>query len=79
MTQRKLLIRCLASLALFAIYFAGVSAFMASSVSPAVAQRGRGRGRGRGWGGLYIAPPVVVAPVPRCYWSRRWRRTICRY
>ena len=42
------------------------------------AVRGRGRGYGRGFygGGLYVAPPVYG---PRCYWSRRWGRTVCRY
>lgn len=81
MTQRKILTRCLATLALLAVYVVGASAFMVASTSTATA---RGRGRGRGRRGVYIAPriyvpPVYVAPVPRCYWSRRWRKTICRY
>jgi hypothetical protein len=82
MTPRTLLVRSLASLALFAVYFVSVSTLMVAGTAPAAAQRGRGRGRGRGnnWGGVYIAPPIYsVAPAPRCYWSRRWRRTICRY
>lgn len=32
-----------------------------------------------GYRGYGYSSPYYVAPGPRCYWSRRWRRTICRY
>jgi hypothetical protein len=51
---RQRVTRVLAAGALLFMYAAGMvattGAFVAASVSPAVAQRGRGRGRGGGWG-----------------------------
>jgi hypothetical protein len=91
MKHRNILIRCLAALALVAVYIVSASTFMATSTTTADARgRGRGRGyygggrgRGRGYGrGVYIAPPVYVAPYAAyggCYWSRRWQRRICPY
>lgn len=80
--HRNILTRCLAALALVAVYIVSATALMGASTTPADARgRGRGGGRGRGWGrgygyGIYVAPPVYA---PRCYWSRRWQRTVCRY
>ena len=86
--HRPILTRCLAVLALLFVYGAylvGATALLATSSTPAQARRWRGR-RGRGWGRGYYgwgapiyAAPYYVAPGPRCYWSRRWRRTICRW
>jgi hypothetical protein len=84
--HRPIMTRCLAVLALLFVYGAylvGATALLATSSTQAQARRWRGGGRGRGrrgryWGGYY-ATPYYVAPAPRCYWSRRWRRTICRW
>lgn len=82
--HRNLVMRCLAGLALMALCLFGM---VAASTSADARGRGRGRGvyrgrgRGRGFGrgyGIYVAPPVYVAPRG-CYWSRRWQRTICPY
>ncbi len=84
--HRTILIRCLAALALVAIYIVGATTLIATTATTAEARGrgrgrgrawGRGRGRGRGWGrgvGIYVAPPVYRSG---CYWSRRWRRTVC--
>ncbi len=87
--HRPIMTRCLAVLALLFVYGAylvGATALLATSSTQAQARRwrggrgrGRGWGRGYGWGGGYYAAPYYVAPAPRCYWSRRWRRTICRW
>ncbi len=90
--HRPILTRCLAILTLLFVYSAylvGATVFAVSTSTQAQARRhgggwGRGRGRGRGWGrgwgyGYGVYAPYYVAPGPRCYWSRRWRRTICRW
>lgn len=86
-THRTILTRCVAVLALLFVYGAylvGATVLMTSASTPAQARRWRG-GRGRYWGGGYpvyggyYAAPYYAAPGPRCYWSRRWRRTICRW
>jgi uncharacterized membrane protein len=83
------LTRCLAAVALFFIYLVGTSAILVGATTkPALA-------RGRGWygGGFYVAPRAYyprayyprayyytpAPPPPRCYWSYRWGRTICRW
>jgi hypothetical protein len=87
---RTILTRCLAVLALFFVYGAylvGATVLMATTSTQAQARR-----RGRGGVGIYLGGGYpayggyrgygyspYVAPGPRCYWSRRWRRTICRY
>jgi hypothetical protein len=82
---RTILTRCVAVLALLFVYGAylvGATVLLATTSTQVQARRrGGGWGRGRGWGGGYpiYSAPVYVAPVARCYWSRRWRRTICRY
>jgi hypothetical protein len=82
---RTILTRCMAVFALLFVYGAylvGATVLLATTSTQVQARR-RGRGRGVYFGGGYpiYAPPVYVAPAPvaRCYWSRRWRRTICRY
>jgi len=91
--HRTILTRCLAVLAVLFVYGAylvGATILMTASSTEAQARRRGGRGWGRG-GGIYFGggypaygygygySPYYVAPGPRCYWSRRWRRTICRY
>src|ERR1700754_1633178 len=89
---RSFLTRVLAAMALVAVYgvsLIGTSAVLLSATSTSAEARGWGRGGGRGWGrgggwgrgwgrgrgfGVYVAPPVRG-----CYWSRRWRRTVCPY
>src|SRR3954468_5289154 len=80
--HRSILVRSLTAIALVVMSLVGVVAF---STTPANAWRGRGfyGGRGRGYGrgyGFYGGPVYVAPPVygPRCYWSRRWGRTVCR-
>lgn len=82
--HRNIFVRCLTAIALVAITLFGVATV--GSTSADARGRGRGfygggRGRGRGYGfyggPVYVAPPVVYGP--RCYWSRRWGRTVCRY
>jgi hypothetical protein len=89
MPRRNIVVRCLAAVALIAVYCAwvlGASTLITAATSTSANARGRGgwgRGRawrggwGRGWYGGYGA--YYVAPGPACYWSRRWRRTICTY
>jgi hypothetical protein len=87
---RTILTRGLAVLALLFVYGAylvGATVLMTTASTQAQARRWRGRrGGGIYFGGGYPAygygygySPYYVAPRPRCYWSRRWRRTICRY
>lgn len=93
-THRTILTRCLAVLTLLFVYSAylvGATVLTVASTTSADARghRGGGRGRGHGGVGIYLGAPaygygyspyyVAPAPAPRCYWSRRWRRTICRY
>jgi hypothetical protein len=86
------LTRCLAAVALLFVYIVGTSAILVgATTTPAQAWRGRGRGwyggrgfYGRGFGfrgyPYYYAPRAYYyAPGPRCYWSYRWGRTICRW
>ena len=81
---RTILTRCLAVVALLFVYGAyliGATVLMTTASTQAQARRWRG-GRGVYFGGGYPAygyGVYSVAPGPRCYWSRRWRRTICRY
>ena len=85
------LTRCLAAVALLIMYAVSTSAILVgATTTPAQAWRGGGRGWGYrgGWGrgygyrgyyaprAYYVAPPVYG---PRCYWSYRWGRTICRW
>ena len=88
---RTILTRCLAVLALLFVYGAylvGATVLMTTGSTPAQARRWRGgrgyygRGRGAYWAAVIRRMAMgsyYVAPGPRCYWSRRWRRTICRY
>ena len=81
------LTRCLAAVALLFVYVVGASAILVgATTTPAQAWRGRGW-YGRGYGfraypyyyaprAYYYAPPVYR---PRCFWSYRWGRTICRW
>ena len=87
----NLLTRCLAAVALLFMYVVSTSAILVgATTSPAQAYRGGwgyrggGWGRGRGWGyrgygyrGYYA--PRAYSYGPRCFWSYRWGRTICRY
>lgn len=88
-THRTILTRCVAVVAVLFVYGAylvGATLLMTASSTQAQARRHR---RGRGGVGIYLGggypaygygySPYYVAPVSRCYWSRRWRRTICRY
>ncbi|HKY88122.1 MAG TPA: hypothetical protein VJL90_15295 [Pseudorhodoplanes sp.] len=91
---RTILTRCMAVVALLFVYGAyliGATVLMTTASTQAQARRWRGR-RGVYFGGGYPAygygypaygygysPYYYAAPGPRCYWSRRWRRTICRY
>lgn len=90
--HRTILTRCAAVLALLFVYGAylvGATVLMTSASTPAQARRhwrGGRRGVGiylgapaYGYGYGYGYSPYYVEPAPRCYWSRRWRRTICRY
>ena len=81
------LTRCLAAVALFFMYVVGTSAILVGGTTAPAQARGRGRG---GWyrgaprayyaPRAYIVPPrVYYPPRPRCYWSYRWGRTICRW
>ena len=87
MTKRySILSRCLAALALMFVYV--VSTFGSPGgridhpgAGPRQGRRlgpwrrlGRGVAAGAGVGGVFIAPVVRG-----CYWSYRWRRTICPY
>lgn len=83
------LTRCLAAVALFFMYVVGASAVLVGATKPAQAWRGRGY-YGYGFGprayyvprAYYYAPPPVYyygPPRPRCYWSYRWQRTVCRW
>ena len=82
------LTRCLAAVALFFVYVVGSSAILVGATKPAQAWRGRGRA----WGyaprayyvqrAYYYTPPPAYyygPPRPRCYWSYRWGRPICRW
>ena len=83
------LTRCLAAVTLLFMYVVGTSAILVgASTTPAQAYRGRGGwgrggwgyrgGYGRGWGYRgYYAPRAYAGP--RCYWSYRWGRTVCRW
>ena len=88
------LTRCLAAVTLLFMYIVGTSAILVgATTSPAQAWRGGrgfygsrgfyGRGfYGRGYGFRaypYYAPRAYYAPGPRCYFSYRWGRTICRW
>jgi hypothetical protein len=82
------LTRCLAAVALLFLYAVSTSAILVgATTTPAQAWRGRGGwgyrggwGRGRGWGYRgYYAPRAYYGYGPRCFWSYRWGRTICRY
>ena len=81
------LTRCLAAVALLFMYAVGTTAILVgATTTPAQAWRGRGFGyrggwaRGGGWGYRgYYAPRAYYAPGPRCYFSYRWGRTICRW
>jgi len=83
------LTRCLAAVALLFLYAVSTSAILVgATTAPAQAYRGRGGfyrggfGRGRGWGYRgYYAPRAYYGYGygPRCFWSYRWGRTICRY
>jgi hypothetical protein len=87
----NLLTRCLAAIALLFIYVVGTSAILVgATTTPAQAwrggrggwgYRGGGWGRGRGWGyrGYYAPRAYYGGYGPRCFWSYRWGRTICRY
>jgi hypothetical protein len=80
--------------AVYCLWVIGASTLMVTaSTTTAQARRGGrgwggGRGRGRGGVGIYLGgypaygygySPYYVAPGPSCYWSRRYRRRICRY
>lgn len=87
------LTRCLAAVALLFVYAVSSSAILVgATTTPAEAHwrggwYGRGfYGPGYGWGGYpyyyaprYYAPRAYYAPGPRCYFSYRWGRTICRW
>lgn len=86
------LTRCLAAVALLFVYAVGTSAILVgATTSPAQAWRGGGRGgwgyrggwgRGYGYRGYYAPRAYYVAPRaygPRCFWSYRWGRTVCRW
>jgi len=80
------LTRCLAAVALLFVYaFSAGAILVGATTSPAQAWRGRGgfyRGRGIGYRGFYAPRAYYYAPRaygPRCYWSYRWGRTVCRY
>jgi hypothetical protein len=87
----NLLTRCLAAVALLFVYVVSSGAILVgATTSPAQAWRGRGgfyRGggyglRGYGYRGYYAPRAYYYAPRaygPRCYWSYRWGRTVCRY
>ena len=83
----NLLTRCLAAVALLFVYVVSSGAILVgATTSPAQAWRGRGgfyRGRGLGYRGFYAPRAYYYAPRayvgPRCYWSYRWGRTVCRY
>jgi hypothetical protein len=91
--RRSLLTRCLAAVALVAVYFVGASAVMLTAGTTAAQARGWGRGGGRGWGGrgggFYrgrgwgrgrgygFYGPRIVRPG--CYFSPRWGRVVCPY
>ena len=82
------LTRCLAAVALLFMYAVGTSAILVGATTTSAEARGRGRGiyrgRGRGYGlrGYYVPRAYYYAPRaygPRCYWSYRWGRTVCRW
>ena len=84
----NLLTRCLAAVALLFVYVVSSGAILVgATTSPAQAWRGRGfygGGRGfygRGYGYGYAPRAYYYAPRrgPRCYWSPRWGRTVCRW
>jgi hypothetical protein len=86
----NLLTRCLAAVALLFVYVVSSGAILVgATTTPAQAWRGRGgfrggggfyRGRGFGYRGYYAPRAYYYAPRgPRCYWSYRWGRTVCRY
>ena len=89
---RTILTRCMAVMALLFVYGAylvGATVLLATTSTQAQARRWRGRrGGGIYWAavsGLWLRLSglwlwgIFCRPRPRCYWSRRWRRTICRY
>lgn len=86
------LTRCLAAVTLLFMYAVGTSAILVGATTTSAEARGRGRGfyrgglgRGRGYGyrGYYVPRAYYYAPRayvgPRCYWSYRWGRTVCRW
>ena len=88
----NLLTRCLAAVALLFVYVVSSGAILVgATTSPAQAWRGRGGFYGgRGFyrtrlrlSGYYAPRAYYYAPRayvgPRCYWSYRWGRTVCRY
>ena len=87
----NLLTRCLAAVALLFVYVVSSGAILVgATTSPAQAWRGRGGwgggrgfyGRGYGYRGYYAPRAYYYAPRvvgPRCYWSYRWGRTVCRW
>lgn len=91
----NLLTRCLAAVALLFIYAVSTSAILVGATTTSAQAHWRGRGwgyrggwgRGRGWGyrgfyaprAYYYAPRAYYGYGPRCYWSYRWGRTICRW
>ena len=88
------LTRCLAAVALLFVYVVSSGAILVgATTTQAQAWRGRGggfyrggggfyRGRGLAYRGYYAPRAYYYAPrayTPRCYWSYRWGRTVCRY
>ncbi len=91
----NLLTRCLAAVALLFVYVVSSGAILiGATTTQAQAWRGRGwggrgfygrgyYGRGYGYRGYYAPRAYYYAPRayvgPRCYWSYRWGRTVCRW
>jgi hypothetical protein len=88
----NLLTRCLAAVALLFVYVVSSGAILVGATTTAAqAWRGRGfYGGGYGYRGYYAPRAYYYAPRayyyaprayvgPRCYWSYRWGRTVCRY
>jgi uncharacterized membrane protein len=87
----NILTRCLAALALLFVYVASSSAILVGGTTTSAQARGGrgyargyargyGRGRGRGYYGRgygYYGAPIVVRPVPRCWWNAYGVR-VCR-
>lgn len=88
----NILTRCLAALALLFVYVASSSAILVGGTTTSAQARGgrggrgyargyaRGYGRGRGYYGRgygYYGAPIVVRPVPRCWWNAYGVR-VCR-